>query len=306
MTVLPMQEQMAVSTRTEKTQRSCNIFSCLPLNCFPLFPSGIAKTHFREYQKCDSMLKKQKVDSTVVIFGGSRLREYAVAKELFNQAQLDYHQKKITLQVLKATENILKFSKYYDEAVKIGAIVGRNPHFATICTGGGPGIMEAASKGAYKVNQKSVSLTIELPFEQDGNKYCTPSLEYSFKNLSVRKMQLVHRAKAMICFPGGFGTLDELFEVLTLIQNDKIKHVPIILFGKDFWLKLINFEFLVERGLISPKDLGLFHLVENADEAWETIRDFYSESITLRADKSIDQIKSEMDKVISSQTISTF
>jgi uncharacterized protein (TIGR00730 family) len=144
-----------------------------------------------------------------------------------------------------------------------------------ICTGGGPGIMEAANRGAHEAGALNVGLNITLPHEQSGNRYISPSLCYKFHYFALRKMHFMMRAKALVVFPGGFGTLDELFEVLTLVQTGKAKPVPIVLFGTAFWKRLINFEALVEEGTVSPENLKLFHYTDDPAEAWSLIRAFY-------------------------------
>jgi len=145
-----------------------------------------------------------------------------------------------------------------------------------ICTGGGPGIMEAATRGARDVGAPSVALNIALPHEQSANPYVTPHLSFKFHYFAMRKMHFMMRAKALVAFPGGFGTLDELFEVVTLVQTKKAKPVPIILFGSDYWKRLINMDVLVEEGAIAPEDLNLFQYVDDPQEAWDIIRDFYA------------------------------
>jgi hypothetical protein len=140
-----------------------------------------------------------------------------------------------------------------------------------VVTGGGPGIMEAGNRGAHDVGAESIGLNIVLPFEQKPNEYITPELCFQFHYFAIRKMHLLMRAKALVVFPGGYGTLDELFEALTLIQTKKISPIPVLIFGRDFWERIINFEALVEEGTISPEDIELFKYVETAEEAWETI-----------------------------------
>ncbi|KAI8891996.1 hypothetical protein BC833DRAFT_570538 [Globomyces pollinis-pini] len=239
-----------------------------------------------EYQKCDMILQNNQIDHTIVVFGGARLKDKENASKLLNQAQLDFKAGKIDNQQLKIQQNISKYSKYYNEAVQFGKLVGSYSDMGVICTGGGPGIMEAACKGAAEANSKSIGLNIVLPFEQKPNPYITPELCFNFHYFSVRKMHFLLRAKALIAFPGGFGTLDELFEALTLIQTKKMARIPVVLFGKDFWNKLINFELLVDQGLISPKDIELFHMVETAKEAWEVVLEFYKGDSHLRKRKS--------------------
>jgi len=139
-------------------------------------------------------------------------------------------------------------------------------------TGGGPGIMEAANRGADDVGGKSIGLNIVLPFEQQPNAYITPELCFQFHYFAIRKMQFLMRAKSLVAFPGGFGTMDELFETLTLIQTHKIKPIPILLFGRDFWEQVINFETLIDQGTISPGDIDIFRFVDTAEDAWHAIK----------------------------------
>jgi len=145
-----------------------------------------------------------------------------------------------------------------------------------ICTGGGPGVMEAANRGAHDVGAPNVGLNITLPHEQQANPYVTPELSFKFHYFALRKMHFLMRAKALVAFPVGFGTLDELFEVLTLVQTRKAKPVPILLYGTAYWKRLINFDVLVEEGTVSPKDLDLFDFVDDPGQAWECIRRFYN------------------------------
>jgi uncharacterized protein (TIGR00730 family) len=153
--------------------------------------------------------------------------------------------------------------------------LGANDFRVYICTGGGPGIMEAANRGAQEAGAPSVALNIALPHEQHPNPYVTPSLSFKFHYFALRKMHFMMRAKALVAFPGGFGTLDELFEVMTLVQTRKARQVPILLFGSDYWQRLINMEVLVEEGTISREDLQLFRYVDTPEDAWKAICDFY-------------------------------
>jgi uncharacterized protein (TIGR00730 family) len=170
-------------------------------------------------------------------------------------------------------------SRYYDEARRFAAIVTERsrdhdtPIF--VCTGGGPGIMEAGNRGAHEASGKSLGLNIVLPHEQAPNPYITPQLCFQFHYFAMRKMHFLMRSIALVCFPGGFGTLDELFEVMTLQQTGKIRHRPILLFGRAFWEGLIDFGHLVRTGMISEEDLGLFHYVETAEQAWEHLAVHY-------------------------------
>jgi uncharacterized protein (TIGR00730 family) len=236
-----------------------------------------------ELMKPELLQRDAHIHSTVVIFGSARIPEQKEALKKLNQAKFaanrnleDLHLKRrVTI-----AESILAKAHYYDEARKLARIISsicQDPssrHFVVV-TGGGPGIMEAANRGADDVNGKSIGLNIVLPMEQYPNPYITPELCFQFHYFAIRKMHFLIRAKALVAFPGGYGTLDELFETLTLLQTGKIKPVPIILFGKKFWSKIINFDALVEEGTIDPDDLDLFKYAETAEEAWEIICQFY-------------------------------
>ncbi len=153
-------------------------------------------------------------------------------------------------------------------------LIQHSPKSVVVVTGGGPGIMEAANRGAHDVDADTIGLNIVLPFEQRPNPYITPHLCFNFHYFALRKMHFLLRAVALVVFPGGFGTLDELFEVLTLIQTGKIKPIPVLLFGREYWERIIDFQALVDEGAIAPRDLGIFQYVETADEAWEILRPF--------------------------------
>ena len=163
-------------------------------------------------------------------------------------------------------------SRFYDEARRFAAIVTRRSATLEkaiyVVTGGGPGIMEAGNRGAFEVGGKSVGLNIVLSREQVPNRYITPELCFQFHYFALRKMHFLMRAVALVCFPGGFGTLDEMFEVLTLVQTGKSRMRPILLFGREFWTRLIDFDLLIETAMIAPEDVNLFHFVETAEEAW--------------------------------------
>jgi hypothetical protein len=178
-------------------------------------------------------------------------------------------------------KRVLRKSHYYEEAREFARLVSldtqqRDQHEYVIVTGGGPGIMEAANRGAFETNSKSIGLNITLPFEQEPNPYITPALCLHFHYFAIRKMHFMLRAKALIAFPGGFGTLDELFEALTLVQTGKISPLPVILFGSKYWKELIDFEMLVREGTIDPQDLDLFIYSDKAKDAWEHIKKFYA------------------------------
>ena len=181
----------------------------------------------------------------------------------------------------KVAESLVAKSRYYDEARKLAAIVSQVPPDAdgmrqfVVCSGGGPSIMEAANRGACDVGAESIGLNIVLPHEQAPNPYVTPRLSLQFHYFALRKMHFLLHARALAAFPGGFGTFDELFELLTLIQTGKIDPIPVMLFGRDFWNRVVNFEALCEEGVISPRDLQIFRFVETAEEAWDYVKAFY-------------------------------
>ena len=215
-----------------------------------------------ELMKPELLMQEYGVESTVVLFGGARIPE---------PAQKD----------TARTETLAELSRFYDEARELARLITENTRQneqseLVVITGGGPGIMEAANRGAHDAGGKSIGLNIVLPFEQRPNPYITPELCFQFHYFAIRKMHFLKRARALISCPGGFGTLDELFETLTLIQTRKIKPVPIILLGQDYWQRLINFDVLVDEGTIDEKDLKLFSFAETASEAWQVIRDYYS------------------------------
>lgn len=216
------------------------------------------------------------IENTVVVFGSARFRDTEAA-----QAELDRAQAGRDAQALKKAQALLRNAHYYEEARAFARIVARRSANCPpqerlyICTGGGPGIMEAASRGAHDEGAPNVGLNIALPHEQSANPYVTPELSFKFHYFALRKMHFMMRAKALVAFPGGFGTLDELFEVITLVQCRKSKPVPIVLFGTDYWQRLLNLEVLVEEGTISPEDLDLFVYVDDAQSAWDAIGRFY-------------------------------
>ena len=216
------------------------------------------------------------VEHTVVVYGSARMLSPEDAEQQLAAAQASGDEERIARGKLA-----VKNARYYDLARQFARIVAEygktcpDKERVYVCTGGGPGIMEAANRGAHDAGALNVGLNITLPHEQSGNKYISPELCFKFHYFALRKMHFLMRAKALVAFPGGFGTLDELFEVLTLVQTGKAKALPIILFGSEFWKKLINFDALVEQGTISASDLKLFKYVDDPAEAWQIIKDFY-------------------------------
>jgi uncharacterized protein (TIGR00730 family) len=227
-----------------------------------------------ELLKAETVQAEQGIESTIVIFGSARILPPDVAAAALETARAGAEPAAV-----RRAETALAMSHYYEEARRFaGLVTARSRSLETpiyVVTGGGPGIMEAGNRGAFEVGGRSIGLNIVLPHEQAPNPYITPSLCFQFHYFALRKMHFVMRSIALVCFPGGFGTLDELFETMTLIQTGKSRPRPILLFGRAFWEKLIDFRHLVDTGMISPGDVNLFRFVESAEEAWEHLAAFY-------------------------------
>ena len=227
-----------------------------------------------ELLKPELVQRELKIESTIVIFGSARILSPEQARARLAEAETGADPG-----ATARAQTALAMSHYYDEARRFAALVTeRSATLETpiyVVTGGGPGIMEAGNRGAHEVGGKSIGLNIVLPHEQEPNAYITPELCFQFHYFALRKMHFVMRSIALVCFPGGFGTLDELFETMTLIQTGKSRRRPILLFGRAFWEKLVDFQHLVDTGMISPEDLGLFHFVETAEEAWDQLAAYY-------------------------------
>ncbi len=229
-----------------------------------------------ELLKPELILQEQHIESTVVVYGSARIADPETAETHLVSALAKYNRGKddpLAAKQVESARRTLENSRYYDEARKLGHLISSNTgkDQLVLVTGGGPGIMEAANRGAYEAGMPSIGMNIVLPHEQAPNSYITPDLNFQFHYFAVRKMHLLMRAKSLVAFPGGFGTLDELFETLTLIQTQKVQPIPVLLFGQAFWKRIINFDALVEEGTISNKDLDLFEYVETAEEAWGKI-----------------------------------
>jgi uncharacterized protein (TIGR00730 family) len=230
-----------------------------------------------EMLKPDLGQQAQGIESTVVVFGSARFPSPEQASEALKLAEASGDAAALSL-AQRHTHN----AGYYDQARLFARLVAGHSNARPpaeqlfICTGGGPGIMEAANRGAHEMGAPTVGLSIALPHEEAANRYVSPSLNFKFHYFALRKMHFMMRAKALVAFPGGFGTLDELFEVITLVQTRKAKPVPIILFGSDYWKRLFNFEVLIEEGTISPADLNLFQYVDDPQVAWDSIKKFYT------------------------------
>jgi uncharacterized protein (TIGR00730 family) len=236
-----------------------------------------------ELMKADLLMQANQINSTVVVFGGTRISEPKEARARVRQLEARLKKRPSDKQLrhhLAVAKSILEKSKFYDEAREFARLVstecqGAEPHEFVIVTGGGPGIMEAANRGAYEVGAKSIGLNITLPMEQEPNPYISPDLCLQFHYFALRKMHFLMRAKALLAFPGGFGTLDELFEALTLVQTKKVDRLPIVLFGEKYWRGVVNFERLVEEGTIDPDDVKLFVYADKAVDAWNYIKYFW-------------------------------
>ncbi len=220
-----------------------------------------------ELLKPDMVQKRLGIESTIVMFGSARIMPPQQAAQALAAAQVGGDEAAVRRATVRA-----QMSHYYDEARAFAALVTQRSRALDtpiyVVTGGGPGIMEAGNRGAHDVGGKSIGLNIVLPHEQEPNPYITPELCFQFHYFGLRKMHFLMRSIALVCFPGGFGTLDELFETLTLIQTTKCRRRPVLLFGREFWSRLINFDMLVETGMINEADLNLFQFVETAEEAW--------------------------------------
>ncbi len=228
-----------------------------------------------ELLKPELILEEAKIASTFVFYGSARIPEPAKAQAVLDLAHDDASR--------AIAEKLVAKSRYYEIARELAQISSRLPrdeqgrrHFV-VCSGGGPSIMEAANRGARDVGAESIGLNIVLPHEQAPNPYVTPGLSMQFHYFALRKMHFLLHARALAAFPGGFGTFDELFELLTLIQTGKIAAMPVLLFGREFWDRVINWRALVEEGVVSERDLSIFTYVETAQEAWDVVRNFYEE-----------------------------
>jgi uncharacterized protein (TIGR00730 family) len=236
-----------------------------------------------ELLKPEIILDEHNVDSTLVIFGGTQIVERAEADRRLNEARANLAAdptSKMHQRAVSRAERVLFKSRYYDEAREFARLVSCACQIEgkcdfTVVTGGGPGIMEAANRGAHDAGAKSIGLNITLPEEQLPNAYITPDLCFQFRYFAIRKMHFLLRAKGLVIFPGGFGTLDELFEVLTLLQVNRMQPIPVILYGREFWDGALNLEYLADEGTIRDEHLSLIQYAESPPEAWEIIRKYY-------------------------------
>ena len=227
-----------------------------------------------ELLKPDILLHEHGVEHTITVFGSTRFVSSEVAREMERSAK--------SAEGIAEANKALLHCKYYDSAREFGTIVARynatqadDQNKLHIATGGGPGIMEAVNRGAFEAGDKSIGFNISLPKEQHPNSYITAGLSFRFHYFALRKMHFMLRARAIVAYPGGFGSLDELFEVLTLMQTKKVEHFPIVLVGRDYWCEIINFKKMLEHGMIDQADMDLIHFAETAEEAWVAISDWY-------------------------------
>ncbi len=238
-----------------------------------------------ELQKTELTLKKYGIHSTIVVFGSTQIVEPPEAQRRLDHARArlaDTPSDGRRRRAVARAERIAARSQYYNTAREFASLVSSSCQIEGKCdyvivTGGGPGIMEAANRGAYDVGAKSIGLNISLPQEQHPNHYITPELCFQFHYFAIRKLHFLMRAKALVVFPGGFGTLDELFDALTLRQTGRMQEVPIIIFGRKYWDHVLDFHFLADEGTIEDSDLDLFRFADTPQEAWKIIQDFHRE-----------------------------
>lgn len=237
-----------------------------------------------ELLKPEKLMEEAGIESTVVVFGGTQIAPREVAEPRLAAAEkaiADSPDDEAAKRELFLAKRVMSKSRYYEECREFARIVteynlsdGHHGEYL-IKTGGGPGIMEAGNRGAYDANGQSMALNITLPFEQTPNSYITPGLCFQFNYFAIRKMHFLLRAKALVCFPGGFGTLDELFTALTLRQTGRMQEVPIILYSKEYWDGIINFQFLADEGVIQDSHMKLFQYAESPEETWQIIKDYH-------------------------------
>lgn len=236
-----------------------------------------------ELHKVETLLRENKIDSTIVVFGGTQIVEKHIADARLNAAQVALAENptdhRAQRNLIRAKSVIAK-TRFYDDAREFSRLVSSSCQTNGKCnfviaTGGGPGIMEAANRGAFEIGAKSIGFNIELPHEQEPNPYITPELCFQFNYFALRKFHFILRAAALVVFPGGFGTLDELFNTLTLRQTGRMQEIPIILYGREYWTNTIDFQYLADQGVIADDDVELCYFAETPAEAWKIIADFH-------------------------------
>jgi len=243
-------------------------------------PDGRILRMLAEYQEPLARFRREQIQDTVVFFGSARFQGRKIAAETLAAVGEKNTSPKQLEQDLKRAQTNVDMARYYEDARKLAYMLTKwsitipaRRHRFVVTTGGGPGIMEAANLGAHEAGGKSIGLNIQLPFEQHPNQFITPSLNFQFHYFFMRKFWFAYLAKGLVIFPGGFGTMDELFEILTLAQTEKLaKKILVIIYGSEYWNKIINFQAFVDAGTVSPQDLDLFKIVDNPEEAFEFLR----------------------------------
>ena len=236
-----------------------------------------------ELLKPELVLQEHEIESTIVVFGSARIPAPEAARQRLEAAEGALRERPhcpVTRRKAAAARRLVERSRYYEEARRFARLVSEagqrdGPRRWVVVTGGGPGIMEAANRGSHEVGAKSIGLNITLPHEQVPNPYITPELCFQFHYFALRKMHFLLRARGLVVFPGGFGTMDELFETLCLVQTRKVRPLPVLLFDENYWRRVLDFEAMVDEGVIDPEDLDIFRYVETAEEAWACIRRHY-------------------------------
>src|SRR5262245_46508922 len=236
-----------------------------------------------ELLKTETYLRQHQIDATVVVFGGTQIVPKERAESVLREARLNAKKSPNDARLARAVkraESILAKSHFYDEAREFSRIVSQSgqkdgARKLVVMTGGGPGVMEAANRGAFEIGGTSIGLNIDLPHEQEPNPYITPDLCFRFHYFAMRKFHFVLRAAALVLFPGGFGTLDELFEILCLRQTERMQQIPVILYGRKYWDSIINFRQLTNEGAVADDDLKLIDYAETPEEAWQIIARFH-------------------------------
>ena len=236
-----------------------------------------------ELHKVETLLRENKIDSTIVVFGGTQIVEKHIADARLSAAQealaenpTDHRAQRNLIRA----QSVIAKTRFYDDAREFSRLVSSSCQTNGKCnfviaTGGGPGIMEAANRGAFEIGAKSIGFNIELPHEQEPNPYITPELCFQFNYFALRKFHFILRAAALVVFPGGFGTLDELFNTLTLRQTGRMQEIPIILYGREYWTNTVDFQYLADQGVIADDDVELCYFAETPAEAWKIIADFH-------------------------------
>jgi uncharacterized protein (TIGR00730 family) len=236
-----------------------------------------------ELHKVETLLRENNVDATVVVFGGTQIVEQPIAEARLAAARQTLAENPRDAKAKRAVvraESVFSKSRFYDEAREFARLVstscqGNDNCNFVVATGGGPGIMEAANRGAFEVGARSIGFNIELPHEQEPNPYITPELCFQFNYFALRKFHFILRAAALVVFPGGFGTLDELFNTLTLRQTGRMQEIPIILYGKEYWQNVVNFNYLADQGVVADDDVELCYFADTPVDAWKIIADFH-------------------------------